>query len=124
MNIEKAYRLASQQYLIADLPKDWQEMDEEEFYSFLKDNAWEPFENWEGSDIWEQIDQTAQAFSKNFTPEPEKILFALNFLRANVDQVIDLLVYEAEQNEKDKNSWATDTDNIDELISQVEKQIQ
>jgi hypothetical protein len=124
MNIEKAYRLASQQYLTAELPEDWQQMDEEEFNSFLKDNAWEPFENWEGSDIWEQIDQTAQTFSKNFTPEPERILFALNFLKANVDQVIDLLVYEAEQEEKDENSWATDTDNIDKLISQVEKQIQ
>jgi len=59
MNIKKAYEIAAGNYLTKDLPKDWEEMEEEEFNRFIEDNKWEPFANWDAHQVWESIDTLA-----------------------------------------------------------------
>jgi hypothetical protein len=45
------YRIASEFYLCAPLPQDYEEMDCDEFNDFLEEHAFEPFEHWNGDDI-------------------------------------------------------------------------
>ena len=45
----------SSQFLCSDLPKDWYEMEEEKLYDFLKENAWYPYEDWDGEKIYSAI---------------------------------------------------------------------
>jgi len=45
------YRIASEFYLCAPLPQDYEEMGDDEFNDFLEEHAFEPFEHWNGDDI-------------------------------------------------------------------------
>jgi hypothetical protein len=45
------YRIASEFYLAAILPQDYLEMDDDDFNTFLEENAWQPFEGWSGDDM-------------------------------------------------------------------------
>jgi hypothetical protein len=45
------YRMASEFYLCAPLPQDYEEMDCDDFNTFLEENAWQPFEGWSGDDM-------------------------------------------------------------------------
>lgn len=49
------YAEAAGHFLCDYLPDDYKSWDDEELYQFLEDNAWEPFEHWNGRDIDEQI---------------------------------------------------------------------
>jgi len=52
-------------YLCEDLPKNWEqdligEDDDKRyaFYEWVEQNAWEPFEQWEGEELWDHIENT------------------------------------------------------------------
>lgn len=49
----------SGEFLCENLPKNFMDMEEEEIDAFIKDNAWEPFEFDEPSEIWDNIDNAA-----------------------------------------------------------------
>lgn len=45
------YRIASEFYLCAPLPQDYEEMNDDDFLDFLEKHAWKPFEHFNGDDI-------------------------------------------------------------------------
>jgi len=45
------FRIASEFYLSEILPQDYMDMDDEDFYTFLEENVWQPFEGWSGEDL-------------------------------------------------------------------------
>ena len=47
MNKTEAYITASKFYLTEELPSDFFELDEQDVTDFIRDNRWEPFEEWE-----------------------------------------------------------------------------
>ena len=53
------YRIASEFYLCDPLPQDYEEMDSDDFDTFLEQNAFEPFEYWSGDAINELIQSVA-----------------------------------------------------------------
>lgn len=61
---DKALITASEHFLTEPIPKNYAEMKDEEFYDFLKDHAWEPFEYWRGEDIFKEIDSLADTLIK------------------------------------------------------------
>jgi hypothetical protein len=44
------------------LPEDFDKLDEQEVTDFIRDNRWEPFEEWEPHGIWELIEDLASEF--------------------------------------------------------------
>jgi hypothetical protein len=50
------FRIASEFYLCAPLPQDYWDMDDDDFDTFLEQNAFEPFEDWSGDAINEIIE--------------------------------------------------------------------
>lgn len=61
MKISKGdlYEWAGEFYLTENLPDNWQELPDSQLYDWVSQNAWEPFENWSGKELWEQIDTLA-----------------------------------------------------------------
>jgi hypothetical protein len=55
---------ASRFYLCEELPKDFDELDEQEVMNFIEDNKWQPLEDWEAHGIWELIEDLASEFMK------------------------------------------------------------
>jgi len=53
------FEWASNFYLSQDLPKDWDDMEEDKLFSTLEQLAWQPLENWDGASIWEEIENLA-----------------------------------------------------------------
>ena len=53
------YRIASEFYLCDPLPQDYAEMDNDDFDTFLEQNAFEPFEHWSGDAMNEIIEHLA-----------------------------------------------------------------
>ena len=64
MTKTELYISASRFYLCEELPKDFDKLDEQDVTDFIKDNKWEPFENWEPHGIWELIEDLASEFMK------------------------------------------------------------
>lgn len=62
MNKAQAYITASKFYLSEPLPEDFDELDEQDVTDFIRDNKWEPFEEWEPHGIWELIEDLASEF--------------------------------------------------------------
>ena len=56
---ERDFEFISSQFLSADLPNDWFEMEAEKLYDFLKENAWYPYEDWDGEKIFGAIEDLA-----------------------------------------------------------------
>ena len=50
---------ASGQLLTEEFPDDYDEWDDKKFDQFIQDNLWEPFEKYDSSFIWEQIEALA-----------------------------------------------------------------
>jgi len=46
-------------FLCEPIPDNWEEIDDDEFFEFVRDNAWEPFEYWEGEQLFTLIDSAA-----------------------------------------------------------------
>lgn len=58
----------SGEFLCANLPENFRELaDEEKLDEFIIDNAWQPFENDDPSDLWEWIDDAALALKRFLT---------------------------------------------------------
>ena len=45
----------SAQFLTEHLPDNFQDWEDEELYEWVEQHAWQPFENWSGKDLLEQI---------------------------------------------------------------------
>jgi predicted phosphoadenosine phosphosulfate sulfurtransferase len=52
---------ASQHFLTDSLPDDWQNMESEKIDEFIENHKWQPIEDWEIDDIWQQIGQIARS---------------------------------------------------------------
>ena len=50
---------ASGQLLTEPFPDDYDQWEDEKLDRFIQDNVWEPFENYDSSFIWEQIESLA-----------------------------------------------------------------
>jgi 3'-phosphoadenosine 5'-phosphosulfate sulfotransferase (PAPS reductase)/FAD synthetase len=62
MEIEdKDIQWASQHFLTDSLPDDWQKMSDKEVDEFIENHKWQPIEDWEIDDIWQQIGQIARS---------------------------------------------------------------
>lgn len=59
MNKKNAIIRASGFYLTDALPNDFDSMDEHEVMSYIQRNRWEPFDQWEPSEIMELIEDLA-----------------------------------------------------------------
>ena len=62
MNKTEAYITASKFYLTDELPSNFDELDEQDVTDFIRDNRWEPFEEWEPHGIWDLIEDLASEF--------------------------------------------------------------
>ena len=58
--------IAAQIFLIAPLPDNWEELDDDQQGEFLRDHAWEPFETWEPCGLWDVIEDTATYLANTF----------------------------------------------------------
>ena len=52
---------SSGHFLTAQIPDNWEELDEEKQDEFLEDAAWQPFENERVSVVWSIIEDAAEA---------------------------------------------------------------
>jgi hypothetical protein len=57
-----AFIAASNIFLTESVPTNWEDMEEEEQNNFIKENAWQPFENYLAADIWTLISDASGAF--------------------------------------------------------------
>ena len=62
MKKTEAYITSSKFYLCEPLPENFDELDEQDITDFIKENKWEPFEDWEPHGIWELIEDLAVEF--------------------------------------------------------------
>ena len=53
------FRIASEFYLCAPLPRDYLDMDDDDFNDFLEEHAFEPFEYWSGDAMNKIIEHLA-----------------------------------------------------------------
>ena len=73
---QKVYQWASGHYLDDNVPNSFFKMSDEEQFKHLKDNAWEPFENYRGKVIHQIIWQLSNDIvMKRF---PEEVDYAIN----------------------------------------------
>jgi len=56
---QKDFEWASSYYLYDDLDADWVNWNEEKLHNELENLAWQPFENWQGKDIYIEIEKLA-----------------------------------------------------------------
>ncbi len=61
---QKDFEWASSYYLYDDLDSDWVNWSEEKLNDELENLAWQPFENWEGKDIYIEIEKLADGVRK------------------------------------------------------------
>ena len=66
---QKDFEWASSYYLYDDLDADWINWDEEKLHNALEDLAWQPFENWEGKDIYIEIEKLADGVREYINKE-------------------------------------------------------
>jgi hypothetical protein len=63
------FEWASSFYLYDDLDDDWVNWDEEKLHSELEKLAWQPFEYWEGKDIYNEIEKLADSVREKIEKE-------------------------------------------------------
>ncbi len=66
---QKDFEWASSYYLYDDLDADWINWDEEKLHDELESLAWQPFENWEGKDIYIEIEKLADGVRQYINKE-------------------------------------------------------
>ena len=76
------YRIASGFYQFEDLPDNYLELEEDEFYKLLEANAWQPFEGYMGKDIASFIESLAVQMENIARRERKKVL---DQLKANLN---------------------------------------
>ena len=57
-------RLASNHYLVDEIPENWDSLTIEEQDKFLSDNAWQPFQDMEPEELIDHIEDLANAFKR------------------------------------------------------------
>jgi len=62
MTEEESIIRASSHFLCEPLPNDYHTLYGEEIMDFIRDNKWEPFDQWKPNDIWELIENLASDF--------------------------------------------------------------
>jgi hypothetical protein len=72
------YRLASGYYQFEDLPDNYLEIEDDEFYKLLEANAWQPFEGYMGKDIASFIESLAVEMENIARRERKRIQEPLN----------------------------------------------
>ena len=50
---------ASSYYLFETLPNHFIDWEEDKLNEWIEEHAWQPFENWEGEDLWIEIEKLA-----------------------------------------------------------------
>jgi hypothetical protein len=68
------YRIASGFYQFEDLPDNYLELEEDEFYKLLEANAWQPFEGHRGENIAFHIESLSVAMENIARRERKKVL--------------------------------------------------
>ena len=63
------FEWASSFYLYADLDKKWINWKEEKLFSEIESLAWQPFEHWEGEDIYNEINKLASSVRQKIEKE-------------------------------------------------------
>jgi len=48
-------------FLCENLPDNYDEMEDAELHEYIMDNVWQPFEYWRPQEIWENIENAADA---------------------------------------------------------------
>jgi hypothetical protein len=66
---QKDFEWASSYYLYDDLDADWVNWDEEKLHNELENLAWQPFEHWQGKDIYIEIEKLADGVRKYINKE-------------------------------------------------------
>jgi hypothetical protein len=61
---EKDILWAASQFLYDDLPEGYQDWSDDQLFKFLENNAWEPFEDWDGAKLWAHIQDLAVSMRK------------------------------------------------------------
>ena len=64
---------ASGQFLTQGLPDDYDQLTNEELDDFIDDHKWEPFEDYDSSFIWEQIEHLALSVRNYMEDSNEKL---------------------------------------------------
>ena len=58
---DRDFEWASNFYLYESLPTNWSDMEEEELFTLIQSIAWQPFEYWEGEDIYNEIEKLSSS---------------------------------------------------------------
>ena len=66
------FEWASSFYLYDDLDKDWINWEEEKLFSEIESLAWQPFEYWEGEDIYNEINKLASSVREKIKKEKDE----------------------------------------------------
>ena len=59
---KESLMLASSHFLSKELPKNFDKWSEKKVNDYCQNNAWEPFQYYEGSEIYEHIDRLSDDF--------------------------------------------------------------
>ena len=65
---QRCFGWASGHYLADEVDKTFWELDDDEQLEFLENNAWEPFEDYAGKDIYQWINQLAYDIQNGLFP--------------------------------------------------------
>ena len=65
---QKVYQWASGHYLSDSLEPDFFDLETQDQFKFLEENAWEPFEDYRGKDIYQWIGQLAYDIQNKLYP--------------------------------------------------------
>ena len=65
---QRCFIWASGHYLSEELDPDFFDLETEDQFEFLEENAWEPFENYRGKDIYQWIGQLAYDIQNKLYP--------------------------------------------------------
>ena len=68
---QKVFSWASGHYLSEEVDETFFKLDDDAKFKFLENNAWEPFEDYEGKDIYQYIWQLANDIIMKRFPEKE-----------------------------------------------------
>ena len=50
---------AADYYLWQDLPNNFDKWSDKKLFKFIEESAWQPFEHWEGENLWIEIEKLA-----------------------------------------------------------------
>ena len=66
---QKVFIWASGHFLDSEVDQYFFYLDDDAQMKYLEDNAWQPFENWTGEDLWVEIEKLADGVRKYINKE-------------------------------------------------------